>query len=99
MDQWIDASVWFASMLAVAGGVGWVVASRAYRAWDETWQGAFIEAAGAIVDLIVFGVVIGVVIVRRDRRREIRGQQELIDDFKKWDSEEGIIESPERCGG
>ena len=40
------------------------------------------------MDLLVFGVVIGVVIVRRDRRREIRSQQELIDDFKKWDSEE-----------
>ena len=31
---------------------------------------------------------LALVIVRRDRRRETVSQHELIDDFKKWDSEE-----------
>ena len=88
IGQWADASVWFAALLAVAGVVAWLIASRGYRAWGETWQGVFIEAAGAVMDVLVFGVVIGVLVVRRDRRREIGSQQELIDDFKKWDSEE-----------
>ena len=86
--QWADTSVWFALGLAVAGGIGWLAARRGYEAWGETWQGAFIEAAGAVMDLFVFGVIVGVVVVRRDRMREIRSHQELIDDFKKWDSEE-----------
>ena len=88
MGQWTDASVWFAAVLGVIGATGWLFASRAYRAFGETWQGVFIEIAGAVMDLVVFGVVIGVVVVRRDRRREMRSHQELIDDFKKWDSEE-----------
>ncbi len=51
------------------------------------------------MDVLVFGVLIGVVIVRRDRRREIRSHVELIEDFKKWDSEEARLpESRERYG-
>ena len=88
LGEWADASVWFAAVLGVVGATGWLIASRAYRALGETWQGVFIEAAGAVMDLVVFGVVIGVVVVRRDRSREIRSHQEQIDDFKKWDSEE-----------
>ena len=39
------------------------------------------------MDLVVFRVVIAVM-VRRDRKREIRSRQELIGGFKKWDSDE-----------
>ena len=88
MGEWADASVWFAALLGAVGATGWLVASRASGALGETWQGVFIEAAGAVMDLVVFGVVIGVVVVRRDRWREVRSHQEQIDDYKKWDSEE-----------
>ena len=78
----------FATVLAVVGASAWLLASRAYDLWGDEWQGVFIEASGAIMDLVLFGVVLAVVMLRRDQKREVRSQQELIDDFKKWDSDE-----------
>ena len=37
------------------------------------------------MDLLAFVTLAGVVTVRRDRKREIKNQEELIDDFEKWD--------------
>lgn len=54
----------------------------------ELGQGAFIEATGAMMDLVIFGLFIAAVAGRRERYREIRSHEELIEDFKKWESEE-----------
>ncbi len=62
---------------------------RSYARWtDEFWKGVFIEFTGMIFDVAVFGVLIAFFIRITERRREIRRQEEIIDDFKKWDSDE-----------
>lgn len=55
---------------------------------DEFWKGVLVEFTGMIFDIAVFGVVIAFFLRLTERRREIRHQQEIIDDFKKWNSEE-----------
>ena len=58
----------------------------------EIFRGIYIEATGAAMDIIVFGVVLALLIYWADRRRErtldIARQKELIDDFKKWNADE-----------
>ena len=51
-------------------------------------QGVFVEATGAMMDLVVFGLFIAAVAAQRERNREIRSHEDLIEDLKKWDSEE-----------
>ena len=43
------------------------------------------------MDLVVFGIFLALVGRLRQRKRNIASQQELIDDYKKWDSEEGRL--------
>ena len=57
--------------------------------WGGLWQGVFVEAAGAAMDLVVFGIIIAFVAARRARQNAVNTQVELIDDFKKWNSDEG----------
>jgi len=52
------------------------------------FQGIFVEFAGMIFDIVVFGLLIAFVAKRQTARDEIRRQQEIIDDFKRWNSEE-----------
>ena len=88
LEEWIDAQVRF---VAVVAGIGFAmvwIAGRWYGAWGEVWRGIYVEGTGALMDLVVFGIIIGVMVGRWERRRQIRSHQELIDDFKKWDSEE-----------
>ena len=59
-----------------------------FSKWHEIGKGVFVEATGAAMDLVVFGIFIALVAARRERKREIRSHEELIEDFKKWDSEE-----------
>ena len=59
-----------------------------YPASSSLWQGLYVEAAGAMFDIILFGVIIAFFMFLRDRRKAIERYQEEIDDFKKWDSEE-----------
>ena len=60
-----------------------------FRNWkDEFWKGVFIEFTGMMFDIAVFGVLIVLFLRLTERRREIHRQQEIIDDFKKWNSDE-----------
>ena len=87
--EWADPQIWFVSVVAVVVLVILLIASRWHGAWSEIWQGVYAEGAGALMDLVVIGIIIGVFSTRRERKRQIRSHQELINDFKKWDSEEG----------
>ena len=40
------------------------------------------------MDIVVFGILLAFLTSMTERRREITRQMELIDDFKKWDSDE-----------
>lgn len=51
-------------------------------------QGVFIEATGAMMDLVIFGLFLALVAGRREQCRDIRSYEELIEDLKRWDSEE-----------
>ena len=76
-----------AVVAAIGSAVVWI-AGRWYGAWGEIPRGIYVEGTGALMDLVVFGVIIGVMVSRRERKSQIRNHEELIDDFKKWDSEE-----------
>lgn len=58
----------------------------------EIFQGIYIEATGAAMDIVIFGFVLALLAYMADRRREritdIARQKELIDDFKKWNADE-----------
>ncbi|MCZ0944152.1 MAG: ankyrin repeat domain-containing protein [Gammaproteobacteria bacterium] len=88
LEDWVDPQVRFVATVAAIGfAVMWIV-GRWYGAWDDFWKGVYIEGTGALLDLVVIGIIIGLIVGRRERKRQIQNQQELIDDFKKWDSEE-----------
>lgn len=63
-----------------------------YQNWPgiraDFWSGVFIEFTGMLFDVVVFGVLISLYARVIERRRDIKRQQEIIDDYKKWDSEE-----------
>lgn len=88
VSGWLDHPVVFASCLVAIAVVMLTVLRGLYDGWDGLLQGVFIEATGATMDLAVFGILIALVAGRRERKREISIQEELIDDFKKWGSEE-----------
>ena len=89
LKQRTDTQVWFALALALIGlGVVWIAGPR-YGGWGEIRQGVYVEGTGALMDLVVFGVIIAIMVRQRERKQKISSQLELIDDFKKWDSEEG----------
>ena len=58
----------------------------------EIFRGIYIEATGAAMDIIVFGIVLALFVyytnLRRERTLDIARQKELIDDFKKWNVDE-----------
>ncbi|WP_139833744.1 pentapeptide repeat-containing protein [Thalassospira alkalitolerans] len=58
------------------------------RLKDGYFSGIFVEFAGMLFDIAVFGLLIAFLTQRRSVRIEIERLQEIIDDFKKWQSEE-----------
>ena len=80
--------IWVAIVLAVVSAGGLYVLGRWYEEFSDMYQGVFVEAVGAVMDIIVFGIIIALFVFIRERRREVSRQMELIDDFKKWNSEE-----------
>ena len=59
-----------------------------YETLSDIFQGIYIEASGAVMDIVVFGIIIAWLTSRKDQNQEITRQMELIDDYKKWDSDE-----------
>jgi uncharacterized protein YjbI with pentapeptide repeats len=55
---------------------------------DGFWPGVLVEFNGMLLDIIVFGLLIAAFARSTERRREIKRQSEIIDDFKKWNSDE-----------
>ena len=84
----MDQPVQFAAGIVVVACLALWWARGSYGDWHEIWQGVFVEASGAVMDLVVFGIIIGIVSARRERRRQITDQEDLIDDYKKWGSKE-----------
>lgn len=87
LKLWLEP-IWFAIVLAVMSVACLYVVGRWYEEFSDMYQGIFVEAVGAVMDITVFGIIITLFVSIRDRRLEISRQVELIDDFKKWNSEE-----------
>ena len=51
-------------------------------------ENAYVEFIGFIFDVIFIGLLVGIYNHARLRRERIHQQQEIIDDYKKWNSEE-----------
>lgn len=73
----------------------WTVSSRYGGNAGEILRGMYIEATGAVMDIVVFGVVLALMGLwtnrSRERHADIGRQRELIDDFKKWNVEEARL--------
>lgn len=73
----------------------WAVSPWYGGSAGEILRGVYIEATGAVMDMVVFGVVIALMAVwteqRRERDADIERQRELIDDFKKWNVDEARL--------
>ncbi|MDZ5698694.1 pentapeptide repeat-containing protein [Chelativorans sp. M5D2P16] len=78
-------------MLVLVAGVSLVV--TLYLAipglQDGFFNGVFVEFNGMLFDVVVFGILIALFVRAMERRREVQRQQEIIDDYKKWNSDEG----------
>ena len=66
----------------------WVISGWYGGAPGEIFRGIYIEAGGAVMDIVIFGVILAVLADMTSRRRDVTRQMELIDDYKKWDSAE-----------
>lgn len=70
----------------------WSLSPRYGAPTDEILRGIYIEATGAVMDIVIFGIVIALLVLWTSRGRErnlhITRQRELIDDFKKWNADE-----------
>ena len=80
--------VWFPIVLVITASMTLYFLSKRYIHLSDMQRGIFVEAVGATMDIVVFGIVIGLFSFVMDRRRDVRRQMELIDDFKKWNSDE-----------
>lgn len=85
---------WFGPIpIAIAIAAVLVLLLRVLAVWyggapGEILRGIYIEAGGAVMDIVVFGIVLAALAAMTSRRREITRQMELIDDYKKWNSDE-----------
>lgn len=77
-----------AAVIAVIAAICLYTVRGLYAKSSGMFQGIYVEAIGATMDIVVFGIVIAAFDLVRRRRLEISQQIELIDDFKKWDSDE-----------
>ena len=66
----------------------WILSGWYGGAPGEILRGIYIEAGGAVMDIVVFGIVIAWLTSRRSQDQQITRQMELIDDYKKWNSDE-----------
>lgn len=86
--KWVGVQVGAVVLVAAILGVALWVVSQPYDAWSDIAKGIYIEATGLLMDVLVVGVIIGVITRRFERKLRTQNQEELIEDFKKWESQE-----------
>ena len=80
--------------MPIAAGIAIIMAavllflSSWYGTLSEILQGVYIEAGAAVMDIVVFGIIIAWLKSKLSHNQEIAKKMELIDDFKKWGSDE-----------
>lgn len=93
LKQEADEPTILISLVVLTAGVGLVaiLLTAIPNSRDGYLPGVFIEFNGMLLDVIVFGVIAAWLLRRSDRRQQRQRQQETIDDYKKWDTEEGKL--------
>ena len=91
-EERITPIVIAAAIAIVAIAVLWFFSTWYDEKHGAILPGVYVEAAGAVMDIVVFGIILALLSLWTNRNRErtldIARQKELIDDFKKWDSDE-----------
>lgn len=84
---WVEP-VKFPGIFLLVLSITLVILGFNYAFWTDMSKGIFIEAVGAAMDILIFGILLAFASFLGEKRREIRRQQDVIDDFKKWNSDE-----------
>lgn len=83
--------VWPAALVLIALIAVLILLRQASKNFGVIGQGIYIEAWGTVLDVLLVGVILALFALAQDRRQRILRYLEEIDDFKKWDSEEGRL--------
>lgn len=57
---------------------------------EVEWKDIFVEANGMVFDLFVFGALLAWYDGKRQKNERIERDKNLIDDFRRWENEEGV---------
>lgn len=80
------------SAVSVLAGASILVIGTSLAFYDsEFFEGVLVEAHGMLLDILVIGVFVLWLDLRRSKRIENRGYQNEIDDFRGWQSDEGKL--------
>jgi hypothetical protein len=89
-EKFLDHPVWLALPILVLGLIITIVLYGAMPELREGfWPGVFVEFNGTLIDVAVVSVLMALFTRRIEKRQEDRRQQEIIGDYKKWNSDEG----------
>lgn len=84
-----ESPFWFVGLIMMLGVFLSVAVYLIFPRFSEGYfEGVFVEFSGMLFDIAVFGLLIAFVARRQIDRDEIKRQQEIIDDFKSWGSDE-----------
>jgi uncharacterized protein YjbI with pentapeptide repeats len=90
--QFYNSSVPFSSLMLTACVIVSMFVYYLNPAFRKDFvSGVFIEFNGMIFDILLFGIITGLFLNFTEDRRELHRQQEIIDDYKKWDSDEAKL--------
>ena len=85
---------WFETTIPIALSLMLLASIITYIWWrfanldvNDLWP----EMGGMVLDIVFILVIFGAIQHRRERREQIRRQQEIIDDFKRWNNKEGRL--------
>jgi uncharacterized protein YjbI with pentapeptide repeats len=62
-----------------------------FSGWNELGKGVYIDAWGALLDVLLVAVILVIFETVRQQRERIERQLEEIEDYKKWDSEQARL--------
>ncbi|PLU25403.1 hypothetical protein BMJ20_33515 [Sinorhizobium medicae] len=83
-----EPTIILSSAILAVGILFVIVLYAAIPAWREDFfPGVFVEFNGMLFDVVLFGIIVATFVRRMERRQERQRQQEILDDYKKWDTE------------
>lgn len=74
----------------VAGIIVAVILSLLDNIYFTSWEDVLVEAHGLLFDLILFGVLLTIYDIRRQKKNKIERLKEELDDYRGWDEKEAM---------